>query len=33
MHWEGPDYESASDRIDISISGGASHLVIDTIEQ
>ena len=32
MHWEGPDYESARDRIDITISGGASHLVIDTIE-
>jgi DNA-binding MarR family transcriptional regulator len=32
MHWEGPDYESAKDRIDITISGGASHLVIDTIE-
>jgi DNA-binding MarR family transcriptional regulator len=32
MHWEDPGYEAAHDRIDITISGGASHLVIDTIE-
>jgi len=31
MRWEGPEYEQATDRIDIDISGGASQLVIDTI--
>jgi len=32
MHWEGPDYEQATDRLDIDIFGGASHLVIDTVD-
>jgi len=32
MRWESPDYEAASDRLDIDISGGASQLVIDTIK-
>ncbi len=30
MRWEGPDYEGATDRYDIDISGGASQLTIDT---
>jgi hypothetical protein len=32
MLWEGPEYEQATDRIDIDISGGASQLVIDTVD-
>jgi DNA-binding MarR family transcriptional regulator len=31
MRWEGPDYEDATDRYDIEISGGASQLTVDTI--
>ncbi|MGA7668944.1 MAG: MarR family transcriptional regulator [Nitrolancea sp.] len=31
MRWEGPDYEGASDRYDVEISGGANQLTIDTV--
>lgn len=30
VSWEGPEYQNATDRYDIEISGGASQLVIDT---
>ncbi|HEX3721482.1 MAG TPA: MarR family transcriptional regulator [Nitrolancea sp.] len=33
MRWEGPEYEQATDRLDIEISGGASQLTIDTIDE